>query len=389
MRKSLIFLLFLCTIVSLPLPYLIPGIGQADFIAYWSSARLLITDKDPYNISDISELQISHFPERKTAEGNYLIVAWNPPWLNLLLLPLSLVEFKTAAHIWLFINAFLMGMSVLLAWDLSNKPFDRKGYVVILSISLLFIQVLISLIIGQITSIVLFSIVLSYWLINKNYDYLAGFVLAFATIKPHLIYFPLLLLLIWSIYSRRYKILLGFLSLLFFSSIVMWLIIPDWISKYIHLLSNLPDYRYTANTLGNFFEAISGVKIFNYSFLLVLLLIIPFLKILQNSPDITPINSAILISLLFAPYGFGVDHILAIPSFVQIYSWIRKKQFSMSTNIIYIVCYISINTLTIIFLLLRLPTYLGFFFPLIYLILYLTGLNLSRKNSPNIILKSR
>jgi hypothetical protein len=381
MRESLIFLILISFFVSLPLPYIIPGIGEADFIAYWSAARLLVNGQDPYSLSDITELQMSQFPERKTDEGNYLILAWNPPWLNLLFIPLGVVNFKTATHIWLFFNIFLIGLGVLLVWDLSVQPFNRKGYIYILVLNLLFIESLISLIIGQITAIILVSLVLGFWLIKKKYDFLAGIILVFSLIKPHLIYFPLLLLLIWSVRSRRWKILYGFVSIILLSGIVMWFYIPNWLAEYIHLLGNLPNYQETTGTIGNFFGTIFSIDIFHYAFLLVLPLIIPFTKKLEDSLDLAPINAATLISLFLAPYGFGVDHILIIPSVVQFYSWIRKKHFSILLNMKYLIAYISINALIIVFLLLRLPSYWGFWFPLLYLILFIYGWYRYRKSS--------
>lgn len=380
MRKLLVFLILLSAIVAIPLPYLIHGIGQADFIAYWSAARLFVTGKNPYNLSNISDIQIQEFPERQTNEGDFLIVAWNPPLLNLLLSPLGMVTFKTAVHIWLFVNLFLIGISVLISWDLSSKPFDNKGFIYILLISLLFIEVLISLIIGQITSIILTSLLLSYWLLKKKMDYLAGIALAFSTIKLHLIYFPLLLILLWSTCSRRWKLISGFLSAILFSSVIMWIFLPEWISDYIQLLSNLPNYSDTTSTLGNLFRSLIGINGFNYTFILVLPMVIPFLRSFNIFKEIAPINASILISIFFAPYGFGVDHILALPSFIQIYSWIRKKQLPIGINITFAVIYFMCNALIIIFLLLRLPVYWGSLFPLLYLIVYIYGWKLHNQS---------
>jgi len=114
-----------------------------------------------------------------------------------------------------------------------TDPSKRRGVFVVLLAGLSFGATLQTIIIGQIVGLVLVGLVLGVKGLQSGWHGWAGVVLLLTTIKPHLTYLVLLLIVVWSLRHRRWQVLGGMLAAGLLAGMIMWIIFPGWIFAYL------------------------------------------------------------------------------------------------------------------------------------------------------------
>jgi len=322
-RIAIFFTLFLGVILAVIIPNFAPGRGEQDFIRYWAASRLLVTGGNPYDGKDLTNIQKETRPELLIEEGD-IVEAWNPPWLLLTLIPLGLLPFGFAVPMWVFLNVLLIVSALVISWRLSGGADNQRLFLIVLGAGVLFGNTIILIRLGQISTLILMSLLIGFLLIQKDRDWLAGVIFLVATIKPQLSYLVLLVLLIWSLKHRRWKIIAGLAVAGIVSALVVWLILPGWLSIYIQTILRLPFSNIYTSTLGSFMNEMFGVSIFKYTAILLLPLAFPLAKQVDKIGWFTTMNLALVISIPFSVYGFSFDQVLLLPAVVQIIAWITK-----------------------------------------------------------------
>jgi hypothetical protein len=79
--------------------------------------------------------------------------------------------------------------------------------------------------------------------IKKDQDVLAGLLLAFATIKPHLVVLLILFIFLWALSHRRWTLIGWTVGWVFFLFLIGVLFIPDWLLQNIWEILRYPDYN--------------------------------------------------------------------------------------------------------------------------------------------------
>ncbi|MDX2163909.1 MAG: glycosyltransferase family 87 protein [Gammaproteobacteria bacterium] len=136
--------------------------GQSDFFVFYQAVRFYLSGQDIYS-SYIINNGVMYIREA----GNL-----NAPFLALLLLPFSYVNYACAFEIWVFI----LMVCLLVGGYLALRPFPQwhKNVLPILALFLMFFPNRETIIYGQISP-VLFLLVVSAWLLSrKGKDNLAG-----------------------------------------------------------------------------------------------------------------------------------------------------------------------------------------------------------------------
>jgi hypothetical protein len=176
--------------IALPLP--------RDLLAYWGSARLLFQRQDPYDLEALLELQ-----QRQGWPGEQPVVAWNPPLLQVLWLPLAALPFPTATAIWLLANPLIIGLGAICAWRALSSASHRFAslYVPILTFS--FAGSVHSMVEGQVICLVLLGLGAFLLLRAQKREFLAGASCVLWLVKPHLVYLLLPLFLLDAGLKRR------------------------------------------------------------------------------------------------------------------------------------------------------------------------------------------
>ena len=186
--------LFIC---SAPLSGQISG--ARDFVSYWATGQQLVHHASPYDPAAM--MQIERAALLPPEYG--VIYMRNPPWALPLVWPLGLIGMKIGTLLWsLTLLACLLG-SVWTIWRLHGRP---KNYLHWLGLS--FAPALICLIAGQTALFALLGLVL-FLRLHRTRPFLAGMALWLCALKPHLFVPFGLVLVVWIVVSKSYRILAG------------------------------------------------------------------------------------------------------------------------------------------------------------------------------------
>lgn len=203
-----------------------------DFLGYWSSARLMARGQNPYDERARLNLQISQGWTEPAP-----IIAWNPPWLNVLIAPLALLPFDLAASIWFVSSPLILGATAILLSNLYRCRNRASVFVALLG-TFFFGPAIRSILLGQMILIVLVGIVGFLWFKRIRRPWLAGASLALTTIKPHLVYLLLPLVLLDALRSKEWRLIGGFVLAMIMLVCVTTILWSGWLNLYVDHLSN-------------------------------------------------------------------------------------------------------------------------------------------------------
>lgn len=172
-------------------------IRDRDFLAYWSAGQRAVHHANSYDVEAVTAL------ERSAGSNGASVLMRNPPSAIVLTLPLGMLPWRQASILWtaMLLASFLV--SVRLLWMMLGKP---SGSVLLLGCT--FGPALLCLCVGQTSLFMLLGVVL-FLRFQSSQSFLAGASLWLCLLKPHL-FLPFgIVVLAWSIYTRRYSLLAG------------------------------------------------------------------------------------------------------------------------------------------------------------------------------------
>jgi hypothetical protein len=173
--------------------------GQRDFITYWAAGHQLVRGANPYNGAAIQSLE-----HLAGCNLNYPLIMRNPPDALFLALPLGFVGPNTGLVLWMIALLASLVASIRLIWSMNGRPGNRLhllGYC--------FAPVMECLMAGQFGIFLLFGVALFLYF-HKSRPFLAGAALLLCAAKPHL-FLPFgIVLLLWVVIQKAYRILAGF-----------------------------------------------------------------------------------------------------------------------------------------------------------------------------------
>jgi hypothetical protein len=203
--------------------------GGNDFLVHWVGTRALFVDGlSPYSDTVAERIQTLAYGRPALPGEHELRVAY-PMYSALVFLPFALIsDYELARALWMTIlEAALIGLAFLslklTRWKMSVwlLPF-------FLIFSIFWYHSLRPLINGNAVILVALALVAAFAALRNGRDELAGVLLAFSTIKPHLAVLPIIFILIWTISYRRWRTLGWILISLVLLSISAALFVPDW-----------------------------------------------------------------------------------------------------------------------------------------------------------------
>jgi hypothetical protein len=325
MRRTIFFALVTGLVLVAVAPLGRPYFGESDFLRYWASTHLLVTGGDPYDEAALFSLEHALRPE--LAPEGTIAQIWNPPWLLLLLAPLGLLPFDVASPIWVFINVLVVSLSVSMVWQELALPSDSRGLLLVLAASFLYVGTLSLLKMGQITSLVLLALLITIRQLRLEPDFWrdvgVGAVLLLTTVKPHIVYLALLLILIQTVRRQRWGLLVGLAGAGAISAVIVWIIFPGWLVSYFNNVSSLPYLGLYTSTIGSLMSAVFGTDLFRFSAVLLLPLV-PWLSRLAEQDWLIALNLSLLLSVPLSPYGFTFDQVVLLPALAQLVFWLLR-----------------------------------------------------------------
>ncbi len=314
-QTALRILLLLCAvgaIIAFPLP-LPERIGATDFRPYWASSYLLGRGQD------FSDPALIDAIERSLTgwERDYTMSAWFAPTGNLVLLPFTLLPFERAAYYWLLINIAVVFTSALLLWR--GPP--ARAWIALLA-AFAFSMTLLSLIYGQVNTLVLLGLALHLRFSERQRPAAAGVSLALTTVKPHLVILALPLLLLDGLRRRQWRMLAGFGGALAGCALLLFALNPEWLTRFWRLVSGGMALVRETPTL-NGLLVVAGEGLWGkWLWLPALLLAIAGWQLKgQTWQPRVLVDVAALAGLVIAPVGWSYDQVLLLPPVLSVLGW--------------------------------------------------------------------
>jgi hypothetical protein len=308
--------------------------GGNDFLVHWVGGRYILHGKDPYSEDAAREIQTRVYG-RPAMEGEHQLRVAYPYYGELLFLPLALIEkYSVARAIWMvLLEVAQMGLALTaLAVFGILRTWWKEAVFLLFSLSWYFgARALIN---GNAVILVGLWMVLSAWLVRENKsNILAGILLALATIKPQVAFWPVLFLLLLSFQWRRYRFLLGFFGAMAVFFLLSFVLLPAWIQEFAGEIIRYPSYNppYTpAAILGNGFGGIGLALGWGISILALIGLAIILWKSvkLKGGTELMMLVGLVMTLSFFSgiPNDPGNEAILILPiAGVFIVEWKRSK----------------------------------------------------------------
>jgi hypothetical protein len=205
--------------------------GRTDFAEYWASGYQLAHHANPYDGEAILGL------ERSAGFTSGTLITPNPPSALLLMLPLGFLAPTAADLLWLFLLLACLVASVRLVWSMHGRPKNQVHW-----LGYSFAPALVCLLAGQVSIFALLGLVL-FLRLHRSHPFLAGVALWLCLLKPHL-FLPFgIVLLVWAIVTRSYKLLLGTAISLGISSGIVFALDPLVWVHYRQMMSTLTTVR--------------------------------------------------------------------------------------------------------------------------------------------------
>lgn len=196
--------------------------GARDFVVYWATGQQLAHHANPYETEEIGRLERGAGLD----PGYGILYMRNPPWSLPIVLPLGFIGVRFGALLWSLTLLGCLLLSVRLFGDLHGRPRSLLNW-----LGYSFAPALMCVIVGQTSLFALLGLVLFLRLLAQR-PFLAGMALWLCTLKPHLFLAFGLVLVVWIVMEKAYRVALG-LALAMAASIgLTWLIAPSAWTEY-------------------------------------------------------------------------------------------------------------------------------------------------------------
>jgi hypothetical protein len=313
-----LFTLFLAGFYLIDLPQ---NMGALDFRAYWSASYLLSQSE---NFSD-DQLLLQVQKEFVALDEDFPIKTWNPPWVLLWVLPYAVLPFSLATKLWLLTNMLLLMFGILAAWSLviESQPKLKSWVWLPLLAAIFFPSTIVALLFGQVNLLVFAGLVGFLFFYYRNQDVLAGFSLAFAMTKPHLVYLALPIIFLFVIRERRWWVLVVFSLALIISTAVVFLLRPTFIGEYLSSTTGGNLFAWESATLTTYLSIAWGwpwVRLLGL--LLVPVVMIAWFFWRDRLNMLLWVEITVLLSVITMPFGWSYDYVVLLLPLCQIFAWL-------------------------------------------------------------------
>jgi hypothetical protein len=234
--------------------------GGNDFLPRWLGTRLFLMEgQSPY--SEQTTLEIQRFVYGRVARADEDQVLFVYPFYSFVIYaPFSLIQdYLLARTLWMTLVEIAILAVAVLAVALSRWRASLPLLVLFVLFSALWYHSIRPLINGNTSILIALFVALAFWAIHENYDVLAGFLLAFSTIKPQVIVLLVAFVFIWAISRRRWTIIWSFIGSLALLIASTSLLIPNWVLQNIGQIISYPVYTLPGSPGAIFTEWMPGI----------------------------------------------------------------------------------------------------------------------------------
>jgi hypothetical protein len=292
--------------------------GTRDYVEYWSSGQLLAHGQNPY---DPNELLILERNLGLPGDIPSMVMGNAPPAL-LLAYPLGFVGPKHGEWVWMLL---LLGSLLLSVHLIADALETRKSYVKLLGWS--FAPALTCIQAGQMALFVLLGVALflhSY----RTRPFVAGAALWLCLLKPQL-FLPFgMVLAVWAIWNRQFRIIAGLVIAVVLSDALIWWLDPQCWRQYREMMQLLRYDRADIPCLSIVLRNVAGGAAFVQYLPAAagcIWAVAYFWRHRFHWNWFEHGSSVLLVSLLVPPYTWFVDQCVAIPALLRGLSVVRSR----------------------------------------------------------------
>ncbi len=220
---------------------------KQDLAGYWAAAHL--ATRNPYSVQAVKDF------ERSIGNPNTVPpMVRNPPWAIVLVLPLAWFSYQTAFALWTVLSIVVVVGCARVAWNLYNpSPSLAPAF-----LSLLFGPTICLLMLGQVTVLVLLGITVFLTQVERRRDWLAGASLLLILLKPHIAIYFLLAVVLWTMQSKRWTILVSGALAVAAATVAALAINPHIFLQYLELVRQFAHETETYPNLGGLLYTATG-----------------------------------------------------------------------------------------------------------------------------------
>jgi hypothetical protein len=299
--------------------------GESDFKIYWSAAYLLGRGENPYNIDLVKSVQ-----QAQTGSiSNDQIIAWNPPFLFLFLLPVVWLPFTAAKFAWLVINIVMILTAGIMLTDTYLRSESPSVRLIFLLFALVFPAAITGLYMGQVTFLVFWGLVANLALIKKEQWFWAGAALILTSVKPHMVVLPVLYLLVYMARQRKF---LGWVGLAFASiaCLAILLLFQPAILSNLFGETSVATGRWATTTVGGLLSYLGITEAARF----LILIFLPLPVLLARQPERFSVEfSVALLTLITVPttvFGWSYDQTILLIPIAQVFAWISGSKYKLA-----------------------------------------------------------
>lgn len=297
-------------------------VANRDFMAYWTTSRLLALHQNPYDSAAIFQMEKS-----EGSLASHAMVMRNPPWALFLAVPLGWFDAPTAGFLWLIavIGAGLGSLQLIRPPQLKQIPL----------ILIFFAPVLICVETEQTSLFVLLGLALFTSLEQKR-PFCAGAALVLVLLKPHVLFIFLMVLALDLCRRRKLALLAGFFAGFTAANLTALAVSPGIWREYLASMRQEGLQNYIYPNMANVLRLLIGGRAI---WPLALPGLVAAVWAVQywwkhrdgwNWPVRMPLIAAI--SIFVAPYSYPYDNVLFWPAVLA--GWPRASRVARTVLVV-------------------------------------------------------
>lgn len=216
-----------------------------DYYPFWAGGReVLIHQRNPYDPDVMLDIQQAIWGRPALPGENQHQYAY-PAYAPFIVFPVLVLPFPVSASLWMALQQFLLVASVILVIRAGRWRIGTWHLLLLCLAVITFRYVMISLVLGQTSTWVVFGVSLALWAAARRRVGLAGLALAAGLVKPQLVLLPALALLVSLQTGRRMRLVLSLGGAMTTLLLLSWLFTGFWVDDYWRVLQAYVGYSYT------------------------------------------------------------------------------------------------------------------------------------------------
>jgi hypothetical protein len=236
--------------------------GGNDFLVHYIGTRSMLFDGlSPYSDEVSTSIQIAAYGHPAQGIEHELRVAY-PLYSIILFAPFSIIgDYQVARAIWMTVLELALVAMTFVSFELFEwkPPLWVQGSVLLFSVT--WYHAVRGVINGNAVILLALALAAILLFIKNGREKIAGVLLAATTIKPHLVVLVIPLILIWSIYHKRWQLILWFGGTLVGLILIGIVFIPDWIMQNLWEILKYPAYNPAGTLAAVLGEWMPGISI--------------------------------------------------------------------------------------------------------------------------------